>query len=365
MTTVGPIRVGVVGAGVISQQYLTTLADCPDVAVVAIGDLVPWAARDRAEEFAVPTHGGVEAVIGNPDVDLVINLTIPAAHASVATAIVAAGQHVWNEKPLTHDVASATDLLVAATERGVRVGCAPDTVLGPGWQEVIRIIERGDIGEPQSALTLLQAPGPDRWHPNPDFLFQPGGGPLLDMGPYYLTALTQVFGPVASVSAVANRSHDRRAIRQGPRAGEEFEVTVPTHVGALLEFAGGGVAQSVFSFESAVRRTLVEITGTEGTLLAPDPNHFGGEISIHPMDADECRVVARKSETGRRGIGVVDMARAIAADQPHRATGELGAHVLEVLLAIESSAGSGTRITSTAPQRSPLPADWDPRVATL
>lgn len=191
----GPARIGVIGAGVISQQYLGTFAAASDVDVVAIGDMRPEAAAARAEQFRIPSHGGVATVLDSPDVDLVVNLTTPAAHAAVAREAIGAGKHVWNEKPLTGDLASAKELLEAADNAGVRVGCAPDTVLGPGWQTVRRIIERGDIGIPTSGLVLFQSPGPESWHPSPEFLFQRGGGPLLDMGPYYLTALAQVFGP--------------------------------------------------------------------------------------------------------------------------------------------------------------------------
>ena len=363
----GPVGVGIIGAGVISKQYLTNLTSYPDVEVVAIGDLVPEAARTRAEEFGIGKHGDVDSVLADPEVELVVNLTIPAAHASVGTVAVDAGKHLWNEKPLTDDLESAKALLAAATTSGVRVGCAPDTVLGAGWQAVRRVIESGAIGEPKTAQILFQSPGPEKWHPNPDFLFKSGGGPLLDIGPYYLTALTQVFGPVASVEAVGSTALPQRIIGDGPRAGETFDVTVPTHVGALLQYADGGIGQAVFSFESAIRRTVIEISGTEGALVAPDPNQFGGEVVVTKLHETEAVVAATADGTGLgRGIGVVDMVRSIRAGEPHRASGEQALHILDVMLTAEARATGGeAALSTTSAQPALLPEGWDPKAVTL
>lgn len=355
------LRIGIIGAGVISQQYLETFARTPDVDVVALGDLRPEAAQARAVEFGVPRAGGVETVLDDPDVDLVVNLTIPAAHALVATQAVQAGKHVWNEKPLTGDLASAKELLATADAAGVRVGCAPDTVLGPAWQTVRQVIERGDIGRPVSGLALFQSPGPESWHPSPEFLFQRGGGPLLDIGPYYLTALAQIFGSATEVQAVGGRSRDTRTIGSGPRAGTVFDVTVPTTVSTVLRYAEGGVAQALFSFDSALRRIQVEISGTEGTLIAPDPNQFGGVICVLKPGADEPVPVAEVSCDVARGIGVVDMARSIATGEPHRASGELAAHILDVMLTAEAQAeGRPAALSTSAPKPRPVPPGWDP-----
>lgn len=360
-----PLGVGIIGAGVISKQYLNNLATYPDVKVVAIGDLYPEAAKAKAEEHGIAKHGDVASVLGDPEVELVVNLTIPAAHAEVGIAIVEAGKHLWNEKPLTDNLQTAKDLLAAAARNDVRVGCAPDTVLGPGWQAVRRVIESGAIGEPKSAQILFQSPGPEKWHPNPDFLFQAGGGPLLDIGPYYLTALTQVFGPVAAVDAVGSRALDTRTIGDGPRAGQSFDVTVPTHVGALLQYVNGAVAQAVFSFESAIKRTVIEISGTEGALVAPDPNQFGGQVTVTKMHQNDAVVAAATEANGQgRGIGVVDMVRSIRAGEPHRASGEQALHILDVMLTAEAKAnGAQANLSTTSVQPAPLPEGWDPRVA--
>ena len=363
----GPVGIGIIGAGVISNQYLKNLTTYPDVTVVAIADLIPEKARSQAEEYGVALHGTNEVVLDNPEIELVINITTPDAHAEVANQVVAAGKHVWNEKPLTDGLDTAKELLANAEAKGVRVGCAPDTVLGPGWQAVRRVIERGDIGEPLTGQILFQSPGPEKWHPNPDFLFQAGGGPLLDIGPYYLTAMTQVFGPVAKVSAHGSRAHDVRTIGDGPRAGESFDVTVPTHVGALLEYRDGGKAQAVFSFDSAISRTTIEVTGAEGAIVCPDPNQFGGEVVLTRNHEKESTVVATTEADGQgRGIGAVDMIRSIRAGEDHRAPGRQALHILDVMLTGEAQANGQDATLSTDSQKPALlPEGWDPKVATL
>jgi predicted dehydrogenase len=366
-TRTGPVGVGVIGAGVISGTYLENLNSFPDTTVLAIGDLFPEAANSRAQEHGVAVSGGVEAVLDNPDVELVVNLTIPAAHAAVAGQIIAAGKHVWNEKPLALDRASARAVLDAADTAGLRVGCAPDTFLGSGLQATRRALDGGLIGDPLSALILLQGPGPESWHPSPEFLFQEGGGPLLDIGPYYLTAMVQFFGPVSDVAAIASKSRETRVIGTGPKAGKEFDVTVPSQMSALARFDSGQSMTAVFSFDSPVPRTLLEITGTEGTLLVPDPNMFGGELKVRKVGADDWEEVQQAPEVSSRGTGVLEMARAIRQGRPHRAQGELAYHVLDVMLSMAQSGDSRefVRVDSTVEPAEPLPQDWDPHRATL
>ena len=286
MSGAGRVGVGVVGAGRISEQYLPNMAAYPDLDVRFVADLRPELARAQAERHGVPGHGSVEQALARDDVELIVNLTVPAAHAEVAAAALAAGKHVFNEKPIAPDRASAEALIAQAETAGLRVGCAPDTFLGPGLQTTRRLIEAGRIGTPLTASVVMQYAGPHRWHPNPDFLFQPGAGPLFDMAPYYLTALAQVFGPIARVAARGAGAAPTRVIGTGPRAGEEIPVAVPTYVAALYEFESGGVAQATFSFDSPLERMgVVEIAGTEATLAAPDPNQFAGEIRINRGDA--------------------------------------------------------------------------------
>jgi predicted dehydrogenase len=367
MSRTGPVGIGIIGAGVISDTYIENLSSFADTRVLAIGDLRPDAAQAKAAEHQVPASGDVDIVLDHPDVEIVVNLTIPAAHAEVAERAIAAGKHVWNEKPLALDRAGGRAVLDAASAAGVRVGCAPDTFLGAGLQAARRLIADGAIGEPLTALALLQSPGPDIWHPNPAFLFQVGGGPLFDIGPYYLTALIQALGPVEAVAAVASTARDRRTIGAGPRAGDTFEVTVPSHVGALVRFAGGQSAQTIFSFDSSLPRILLEVTGRDATMILPDPNGFDGEIQIRRRGEKTAETVARTEARATRGTGVLDMARGIREGRPHRADGLLAYHVLDVMVAIGESAASGVfvAIDSTVAAAPPLPDDWDPHAATV
>ncbi|MBP2381283.1 Gfo/Idh/MocA family protein [Brachybacterium sacelli] len=364
----GPVGVGLIGAGTISAEYLKNLTSFPDVVVHIVGDLFPEAAAQRAEEFGVPASGTAQDVLDHPGVEIVINLTIPTAHAEVSRSIVAAGKHVWTEKPITTEPADAKALLEAADAAGVRVGGAPDTVLGAGIQTALRTLRDGSIGAPASALTLFQTPGPEDWHPNPAFLFQEGAGPLYDIAPYYATTLVLALGPVTRVSAVGSRARQQRTIGSGPKAGEVFDVTVPTQVAALLSFASGQNATVLLSFDSPHKRAgFVEVYGTEATLAFPDPNVFEGDSALTAYRGESASPVPATGATTGRGLGVLEMARAIRAGVPHRAQGEIAAHVLDVMVAIETaiSEGSIIDVDSTFTEVEPMPADFDPHATTL
>src|SRR5690349_5381166 len=345
-TRKGPVGIGFIGAGVISDTYLENLNSFADTNVVAVGDLFPDAAKAKAEKHGIAVSGGPEVVLDNPDVELVVNLTIPAAHAEVALQAIDAGKHVWNEKPLALDRVSAKAVLEAADAAGLRVGCAPDTFLGSGLQTARRLIEDGEIGTPLTALVLMQSPGPESWHPNPAFLFQEGAGPLFDIGPYYLTALIQTFGPIASVAAIGSKSRETRIIGSGPKAGQEFAVTVPSHVSASARFESGQSATMIFSFDSPRKRTLLEVTGTDATMVFPDPNMFEGEIAVQRRDDDatEPTVVATTTMQSSRGTGVLDMARAIRERRPHRAQGALAYHVLDAMISMDEAITSAAYV---------------------
>lgn len=373
-----PVGVGIIGAGNISDQYLSSLTRFPDVKVLAIADLIEERARVQAEKYGVPTSGGVEVVLNDPDIEIVVNLTIPAVHVEVSEAIIAAGKHVWTEKPIGVDRASSLGLLEKADAASLRVGVAPDTVLGPGVQTAKRAIARGDIGRPLFAQTTFQWQGPEIFHPNPAFLYSVGGGPLLDMGPYYVSALIHVFGPVAAVGALGLKGSESRAVQVGPLAGEEFPVEVPSTISALIQFEQGGQAQSLYSTDSPLlRHGIVEITGTEGTLVIPDPNTFGGTITItRPLReavvppapvVQEIVDVPQEGVLAGRGLGLLDMARSIRTGRPHIATGRFGYHVLDTLLSIEESVEfrSFVEVESTVAEVGSLPADFDPFAATL
>jgi predicted dehydrogenase len=363
----GPVGVGLIGAGTISDMYLTNLTSFPDLNVRIVSDLDVDRAAAQAAKHGVPSAGTVADLLADPAVELVVNLTIPAAHVDVGIAALDAGKHVWTEKPLALDRPSARKLLERAREKGLRVASAPDTVLGAGLQTVRRVVDAGRIGVPQSALALLQSPGPESWHPAPEFLFQHGGGPLLDIGPYYLTELAILMGSVSRVTAAGGRGRDTRVIGSGPRAGVEFEVTVPTTVSALLEFAAGGSALVLFSFDSAVRRTTLEVTGPLGSLVLPDPNHFDGSTQCHLLSAEEPVELPAEGHAATRGTGVLELARAIRSGVPERASGDIAYHVLDVMLAIEESLAAGRTVAVESDIRvpPPLPADWDPYARTL
>ena len=361
-----PFGVGVIGCGNISKQYLSNLTRFPDVRVLFCADLDLERAKTQAAAYGVPASGSVQQALEQPDVQLVVNLTIPAAHAEVAAAAIAAGKHVWNEKPLAPDVAAGRALLEQADKAGLRVGCAPDTVLGAGIQSARRLIASGAIGTPVSALTLLQGPGPESWHPDPEFLFAKGAGPLFDLGPYYLSTLATLFGPATRVAAVGRRTRGTRVIGSGPRAGTEFSVEVPTYLSALAEYAGGEAATMLFSWESPLgRHGFVEITGTEATLAVPDPNRFDGDLRLRRAGDEEWTVIPSEGAAAGRGSGVVDMVRSIRRGQPHRASGEIAQHVLELMTAIERSADDSdfVPVESGFEQPDALPVDWDPYAA--
>ncbi len=363
-----PVGVAVVGCGTISDTYLSNLTSFPDLRVLYCADLDLERAKAQADKYGVPGAGSTAQAIGHPEVELVVNLTVPAAHADVARQAVALGKNVWIEKPLALDTGAGRALLADAARAGVRIGCAPDTVLGAGLQTARRLIADGAIGEPQTALALLQDPGPERWHPAPEFLFQRGAGPLFDIGPYYLTVLASLFGPATAVAALGRRGQDQRVIGRGPRAGLAFQVEVPTYVASLLGYAGGGAATVLLSFDSPLRRHgFVEITGTEATLALPDPNRFDGEVRIRRAADDEWTAIPAAGASAGRGLGALDMARALRAGTAHRASGELALHVLDTMEAIARSAGGGTfePVCTTFPVPDVLPVGWDPHARTL
>lgn len=368
MSAARPVGVAVVGCGTISTAYLRNLACFPDLRLLFCADLDIERAKAQAAAFNVPGAGSTAEALAEPDVEIVVNLTVPAAHAAVSSAAIAAGKNVWVEKPLTLDSASARALMAAAAQAGLRIGCAPDTVLGAGLQTARRLIESGVIGPPQTGLALMQGPGPESWHPDPEFLFRRGGGPLFDIGPYYLTALATVFGPATRVAAVGRRGKQTRVIGSGPRAGTEFAVEVPTHVSALIEYEGGQAATIVLSFDSPLsRHGFVEISGSTATLAMPDPNRFDGETRLHDLGGKDWTAVPARGPADGRGLGVLDLARGLRSGAPHRASGEIALHVLEIMEAIDSAAATGAfePVRSSFTKPAVLPEDWDPHASTL
>jgi predicted dehydrogenase len=359
----------------ISDFYLENLTRFPDIRVLRTADIDAARAQASAEKWGVPSTGTTDELLADPDVEIVLNLTIPAAHAPVSTAALEAGKHVWSEKPIAVDRESAQALVDLAAERGLLLGVAPDTLLGRGWQTAMRAIRSGAIGTPLTAVTSFQWQGPDWFHANPEFLFTQGGGPIFDMGPYYVSALVHLLGPIAKVAATGRTGQPKRQIRLGARKGTEFLVDVFTHVSFLTEFEQGGAAQSLLSFDTALfRHGVFEINGTEGTMFLPDPNRFDGEIRVaRPLEKFE-RPIEQQWETigstgaeAGRGLGVLDMARHIRSGGSNIATGDLGLHVLDTLITVEESAmrGEFLSVQSSVEPVPSLPEAFDPFEATL
>lgn len=332
--------IGIVGLGVISRQYLDTLQSAASVRIAAVADLD--ATRAQAAAAGIPGCRALSTddLLADPEIAAVLNLTIPAAHAGIALAAIAHGKDVFGEKPLAATFADAAGVVDAAAAAGVRVGSAPDTVLGTGVQTARAAIDDGRIGRPVSAAATWVSAGHERWHPQPDFYYREGGGPLLDMGPYYVTSLVQLLGPVTHVSGAGSRSRDERVIGSGPRAGERIGVDVDTHLTGILHHASGAISTVTMSFDG-VRSTAapIEVHGVEGSLIVPDPNHFDGEVQLHRAgDGWQTLEPSAGYADSGRGIGLLDF---VAGEG--RASGAMALHALEIMTALAASAASGRR----------------------
>ncbi len=349
--------IGIIGCGTISSAYLRTLARAPGVRVSAVADLDLARARAQAEAFGIADAVGPAALIAREDVDLIVDLTIPAAHYEVNRLALEAGKAVYSEKPLSASAAEARALLVLARERGLALGGAPDTFLGAGLQTARAALDEGVIGRPFAAVAHMVTRGPESWHPDPGFLFQPGAGPLLDMGPYYVTTMVSLFGPVASVIADGSRTWPARTIGSGPLAGQSVPVAVDSHVTVLLRFVSGAVATLLTTFDvSASDLPRFEVFGEEGTLSLPDPNVFAGPVRLRNERDAPWREVPQVPGFGgnARGIGALELRLAAAAGRPPRASGELASHVLDVLEGALTAVRSGQRVAIDS--RPPRPA---------
>ncbi len=348
------LRVGVIGAGKISGQYTRTLLGIPYLPVTSVADLSPERAAEVAAQHPGARAESVEQLLAADDVDLVLNLTIPAVHGEIALAALAAGKHVYNEKPLALTVNEGRSVLAAAAGGGLRVGCAPDTVLGTGIQTARALVDAGRIGTPVAATAFMTTPGHERWHPDPEFLYRPGGGPLFDMGPYYLTSLVHLLGPVVSVTGVSSRPTDSREIGSGPRAGTRFDVEVDTHVAGILVHASGAVSTLMISFDVwAARLPRIEVYGSRGSVSVPDPNQFEGQVEVFTAEAGAWEAVEPSAgyRHGGRGIGIADLVQALSGE-PHRASGEVALHVLDVMQTLLQAAQEGrSRPITTAVDR--------------
>jgi predicted dehydrogenase len=357
------MKVGIVGCGVISKHYAEN-APAFDFELAACADLQ----HSYAEAFAA--EHGIEALapnelIADTAIDVVLNLTPPSAHPDVTLAALAAGKHVYSEKPLAPDVAAATELVAEAERRGLLLGCAPDTFLGGAFQAARSLIDDGAIGEPVAVSAAMLVDGADAWHPSPEQFFQDGAGPLLDMGPYYLTAIATLLGPVRAVAGFASTMTDERTIAVGPRAGSTFAVGTPSHVTTAMELWNGATASLVASFEAADRYVCdLEIHGREGVLALPDPNAFGGPLRLRRNRGD-WEVVRYHSRGAReaRGIGLQDLVEAVGERRAPRASGRLAAHIVDVARSVLQAAAERRTVdvASRVERPDPLPVLGPPR----
>jgi predicted dehydrogenase len=348
-----------VGLGNISAAYLETLADSTAIRITAVADLDPARSAALAATLPFARACSVAELVASDDVDTVLNLTIPAAHAEVALAAIAQGKNVYGEKPLAAEMDDARAIINAAAAAHVRVGSAPDTVLGTGLQTARAAIDQGLIGRPLAASAVMITAGHERWHPNPDFYYQPGGGPLLDMGPYYVAALIQLLGPVRSVSGASSRLRSERTITSGERNGQVIPVNVATHVSGVLEHESGALSTITTSFDgTATESAPIEVHGDAGSLSVPDPNRFDGDVRLFATAGDAwhpLEISAGYQDSGR-GVGLLDFVAA-TEHRVARASGDLALHSLDVMTSLLQSAVEGRRIelTTTAERPAPVP----------
>ena len=338
-------KIAIVGCGNISDIYLKNcLAFGLDV--VACTDVDMSRAEAKAQQFGVAAWPLTE-VLADSSIDLIVNLTPPSVHAEVSCAVLNGGKHVYSEKPLATNRTDGAQLLELAKQKGLRIGCAPDTFLGGGLQTCRKLLDDGAIGEPVAAVAFMTGRGMEMWHPNPDFFYQPGGGPMFDLGPYYLTALVSMLGPVRRLTGSARISFPERLITSQPLAGTRIQVNTPTHVTGVLDFVGGSVAKVITSFDVwAANLPHIEIYGSEGSLSVPDPNTFGGSVRVKSAKDEEWQNVplTHGHTENSRGLGVSDMVAAIRENRPHRANGEMAFHVLDLMQSFEEASISGQHI---------------------
>jgi predicted dehydrogenase len=352
-------NVGIIGCGNISSAYIDGCRAFEHLHVAAAADLNTDTARAKAAEHNIPTVYTVEELLADPAIDIVVNLTVPTAHATVSLAAITAGKHIYSEKPLAITRAEGQVILEAAARRGVRVGCAPDTFLGGGLQTCRKLIDDGAIGEPVAATAFILSHGPKGWHPNPGFFYRTGAGPLFDMGPYYITALVHLLGPVGAVTAMARISFPERVAGHPALQGQKLPVEVPTHVAATLAMAAGPVATLITSFDVwGHSLPRIEVYGATGSLSVPDPNKFGGPVRLLRAGSKEWEEIAlTHSDAVSRGTGVADMALAIRRGGAHRASGALAYHVLDVMQSFYDASDEErwVHLASTCDQPAALP----------
>jgi predicted dehydrogenase len=364
------VKVGVIGCGAISAAYLKHARDFPILDVVACADLVPAAAKKRADEYRIPRACTVEELLKDDSIDVVLNLTVPKAHAPVALAAVKAGKHTYCEKPLAVTRRDGQKVLDAAKKHKCKVGCAPDTFLGAGIQTARKLIDSGAIGRPVAFTAFMLCRGHETWHPSPEFYYEPGGGPMFDMGPYYLTALLNLLGPVKRITGAATIAIPDRTITSEPKKGKKIKVSTPDHICGTIEFKNGVIGTIATSFACRYGtydgKQPITIYGTEATLRVPDPNVFDGAVHIRTPADQDWREVPHEFVTGYgRAVGLADMAYAIRTGRKFRADGQQALAVLDLMEGFLDSSRSGKATKPTARYARPEPMRADLPFGTL
>lgn len=362
------MRVGLIGCGQISNAYFKfckPYAERGIIEIAAVADLVREKAEEKAKKHGVGRVLTPEELLEDDAIDVVLNLTIPAAHAPVNLGALEHGKHAYCEKPLAVTFEEGGKQVELARERGLRLGSAPDTFFGGGAQTARKLLDDGAIGRPTAVMAFMASRGVEHWHKNPEFYYKPGGGPMFDMGPYYLTAMVNLLGPVKRVAAVTGRAFEQRTITSEPFAGRVIDVDVTTHQSGALEFANGAIGTMVTSFDIAAHNLpRLELHGTEGSISVPDPNTFGGPVSIFRHGEDEAWREVELTHTTEigRGSGLADLAKAARDGRPHRASGDVALHVLETMAAFDASSQSGRHVAIETPCERPaaLPVGLEP-----
>jgi predicted dehydrogenase len=367
------LGVGIIGCGIISTVYMHNMPMFEGIRLVACADARPEAAQAQAARFGIEALS-VDALLQRSDIGIVVNLTVPNAHFAVSHAALSAGKHVFSEKPLTTSLDDARRLVNEAQARGLLIGCAPDTFLGAGGRLARRFVDDGTVGRILSGTAMLMSHGMEHWHPDPAFFYQQGGGPILDLGPYYLGALVNLLGPIANVQAQGSIGFAERIVTAaGPRTGDAITVETPTTVTALLRFASGAQISLMMSWDVWKHgHPAIELYGTEGSMRVPDPNFFGGAIEFSARDgdwrqADSSAMLfgapnwrspnwaeSRPSQANYRCLGLAELARAATGGTPHRSSGRLALHVLEAMYGVLAAADTGRAVTIETQVERPL-----------
>ena len=359
------LGVGIIGCGNISTAYLRLAPMFKGYEIRAVADINLDAANARAEEFGIIGQS-VDDLLANADIDLVINLTIPEAHFEVSERILHSGKHVYSEKPFVLTRDEGQKLADLAEAKGLRIGSAPDTFLGGSHQFARALVDEGQIGKVTSGTAMVQSHGMEDWHPNPDFFFQPGAGPVLDLGPYYIANLVQLIGPVARITAFAGSAYATRTIGNGPRLGEEVPVDTPTTIHAVMEFQNGAIITLISSWDVwSHEHSCMELYGTEGSMYLPDANFFGGPLRVtqrsEPLQLEPWdhpfAVVNDDDQANYRGAGLADMALAISEGRPHRCSNDFALHVVDVMTSILTAAETKSVVDIQTTCDRPAPLD--------